>query len=362
MILLAAVLTFLSLILVVIFSQFLSIPNPGLPYDGPLPPLSIVICSRNDLGNLKENLPFLLSQIHPELQFVLVDDASTDGTFEFLTEMAKSDDRIEVIQLEESDRTLPGKRNALKKGIEAAMGNHLLLTDSDCRPLSAEWAKKMHSAILNSKAFAGLGAGIYQKEKEAVNLMARLENVFTAMLYLSAARSGRPFMGVGRNLIYCNSIKEHLWVLDNHRSPSGDDDLLINHFSKTKSIIPILDREVYVISRAPSTLQNWLNQKARHYRSGSEYRLRDQVFLGVFWTGSAAWWILLVGSFLLTPGWALLNLVLVGLIAGWALNRWGHALLSKDIAKFGLLLWPLYILNMSIAGIWMKINKNDLWK
>jgi len=47
-------------------------------------PVSIVIAAKNEYLNLKENLPFLLNQDYEDFEIVVVDDHSTDDTWDLL--------------------------------------------------------------------------------------------------------------------------------------------------------------------------------------------------------------------------------------------------------------------------------------
>jgi cellulose synthase/poly-beta-1,6-N-acetylglucosamine synthase-like glycosyltransferase len=46
------------------------------------PPVSIVICAKNEKENLRENLSAILEQDYPDFEVVVVNDASWDGTDE----------------------------------------------------------------------------------------------------------------------------------------------------------------------------------------------------------------------------------------------------------------------------------------
>ena len=47
-------------------------------------PVSVIICAHDEEANLRELVPLLLAQSHPEFEIIVVDDRSNDGTFDFL--------------------------------------------------------------------------------------------------------------------------------------------------------------------------------------------------------------------------------------------------------------------------------------
>jgi glycosyltransferase involved in cell wall biosynthesis len=89
------------------------------------PTVSIVIPVYNRFELLKETVDSILSQSYSDFELLLVDDFSTDGTRERLTEL--SDDRIDI-QLNDQNMGAGATRN---RGIELAKGDLIALTDQD---------------------------------------------------------------------------------------------------------------------------------------------------------------------------------------------------------------------------------------
>lgn len=80
--------------------------------------------------NIKEYLPrcarSLLGQTCPDLEILLVDDGSTDGSGEICDALAKEDGRIRVIHKENG-----GLSDARNAGLDAAAGQWILFVDGD---------------------------------------------------------------------------------------------------------------------------------------------------------------------------------------------------------------------------------------
>ena len=45
-----------------------------------LPPLSVILCARNEAENLRKILPAILEQDYPQFEVIVINDASTDET------------------------------------------------------------------------------------------------------------------------------------------------------------------------------------------------------------------------------------------------------------------------------------------
>ncbi|MBN2283471.1 MAG: glycosyltransferase family 2 protein [Deltaproteobacteria bacterium] len=92
--------------------------------------ISIVV----PLYNERENVPILVKEIGTVLdeeerpfELVLVDDGSSDGTFEAVREAARHDDRVRGVRLSRNH----GQTTAIKAGIEHASGRICITMDGD---------------------------------------------------------------------------------------------------------------------------------------------------------------------------------------------------------------------------------------
>ena len=105
---------------------------------------SLILCVHNDLDHLQTIWPLWRGQVFPKdwnVQWVIVNDGSTDGTQQWLSQQLAKDANPSLIVLVNHQKSRPGKKEALTKGIEAARCDRLVLTDVDCRP-GPDWAKK----------------------------------------------------------------------------------------------------------------------------------------------------------------------------------------------------------------------------
>lgn len=67
-----------------------------------MPKLSFVLPTHNRLEFVGECIQSLIEQTEPDIEIIVVDDASTDGTKEFLDEWAVKDSRVRVVHNEEN--------------------------------------------------------------------------------------------------------------------------------------------------------------------------------------------------------------------------------------------------------------------
>jgi glycosyltransferase involved in cell wall biosynthesis len=95
------------------------------------PRLSVLIPACNEAADLESAVVTLLQQDYPDLEIILVDDRSTDGTGEIIERLARENPRIRAVHVETLPRGWLGKVHALHRGVERASGDWLLFTDAD---------------------------------------------------------------------------------------------------------------------------------------------------------------------------------------------------------------------------------------
>src|SRR5690606_524915 len=93
------------------------------------PPVSIIICAKNEAENLRNFLPSILSQDYPDFEVVVINDASTDETLEVIEEFQATDPRIRIVNVQNNEAFWANKKYALTLGIKKAVNPYLLFTD-----------------------------------------------------------------------------------------------------------------------------------------------------------------------------------------------------------------------------------------
>ncbi len=291
--------------------------QPAIPEH--LPPVSVIICARNEDINLKKNLPQILAQDYPNFEVIVVDDNSEDGTTEYLFFLSQKEPRLKRTKTGGSNPMMAGKKFPLTLGLKAAANEIVVLTDADCYPASDQWLKNMVSGYSEGKEIV-LGYGAYEKQKGYLNKRIRYETVLTAINYLSFALGGTPYMGVGRNLSYKKQLFfENGGFFEHREIPSGDDDLFINKVARRRNTNIILAKNAFTYSAPKETRREWHEQKTRHMSTARYYKFRFKLLLGLqpvshilFWFTAVFlgavlfhWWYIVAGTFILR--WMLLR-------------------------------------------------------
>lgn len=102
-----------------------------IPPADPCPPVSVIIPARNEERNIEEALASVLAQDYPDLEILVIDDRSTDGTGDILERMSFHHPELKVCRVDALPPGWLGKNHALWLGASRAAGDYLLFTDAD---------------------------------------------------------------------------------------------------------------------------------------------------------------------------------------------------------------------------------------
>jgi CDP-glycerol glycerophosphotransferase len=92
------------------------------------PDVSVVLIGYNDRANLPRAVRSVLDQTLRNLELIIVDDASTDGSADLAEELTRDDARARVVRLPVNSGGCSRPRNA---GIDAARAPYVMFLDSD---------------------------------------------------------------------------------------------------------------------------------------------------------------------------------------------------------------------------------------
>ena len=169
---------------------------------------------------------------------------------------------------------------AITLGIKAAQYDHILLTDADCEPISNQWIKEMSRGFASSDTDIVLGYGPYFQEASFINRLIRFDTMVIALQYMSFAKAGFAYMGIGRNLAYKKDIFIKNRGLSSHSHiKSGDDDLFINEVATKTNVSLSYSSSSFVYSIPENTFKFWVRQKQRHLSTFELYKKTHQFLL-----------------------------------------------------------------------------------
>jgi len=101
------------------------------PQPPDFPRFSVLVPARNEEENIGDCVSTLLSQDYPDFQVIVLDDDSTDRTWEILQQLAGNDTRLKLLKGKPLPQDWLGKHWACHQLAQAADGELLLFVDAD---------------------------------------------------------------------------------------------------------------------------------------------------------------------------------------------------------------------------------------
>lgn len=259
------------------------------------PPVSVIICAKNERENIRRFLPLVLEQQYPDYEVIVVNDGSVDDTEQTIVELQKLYPHLYLTNIPEHTRIISHKKLAITIGAKAAKNEILIFTDADCRPWTPHWISDIVHTYTPDTQYV-LGYGGYYRNHTIIGHLTAYDTITSAIQFLGMAAHRHPYMGVGRNMSYRRST-----FFDNKgfagllHIASGDDDLLINHFATAANtaVCPSIDAKT--ISIPKTSFSDWYYQKLRHLSASDDYTRRSKLLIsveptvrGIFWLSAIA--------------------------------------------------------------------------
>lgn len=351
-----------------IFKYHKLINKKTINYTQDNPPVSIIVCARNEEFNLRKYLPTLLEQDYPDFEVIVVDDQSTDNTKDILDEFKQKHTNLRCTFIPIGAKMTSSKKLAVSLGVKSAKHELLLLTDADCYPSSKNWIQLMVRNF-TSKTDLILGYGAYQEEKGFINRLIVFDTLFIAIQYFNYTLTGKAYMGVGRNIAYRKSLFISSNGFSKHLNlQSGDDDLFVNAVTNKYNTRIEIDSNSHTLSEPEKNFNMWKRQKERHLSTSSYYKKSSLLLLGTELFSRAFFYLFLILAFIPLNYLIIIVaicLLLIRFLVQYIIINKSAKLLHTRKYHWGILLFdvllPLINLTLKIKASFSK-NKKYRWK
>lgn len=240
--------------------------------------VSLVIAFRNELSTLGTLLLYIDKQVLARELFevVLVNDGSDDGSERIAREYA--DKRANVIFIDNPEG-IPGKKQALASGIEAAANEVIVVTDADCI-LGSQWLQTISGYFTLHDP--DLIIGLVDIEQGATLLTRFQEMEFLSLVAsgAGAAACNIPVYCNGACLVFKKGFYKRCADPLKGITASGDDTFLLHAAKKEgKSIKLLKSVDATVTTRGLPGWREFINQRLRWVSKGRYYSDKDTLFV-----------------------------------------------------------------------------------
>jgi cellulose synthase/poly-beta-1,6-N-acetylglucosamine synthase-like glycosyltransferase len=269
------------------------------------PPVSVIICAKNEAQNLENYLTSFLEQNYPVYEVIVVNDASTDDTDEILNRFSFNHKHLYHTYIPTGSKNLSRKKLGLTLGIKAAKYDTLLFTEADCHPVGPDWISRMARHFTDKRTIV-LGFSTLKKQPSRY---ISYDYFFSNLQMMSLALKNHPYMGNGRNLAYSkNWFQQQRGFSNSNFLDAGEDDLFINEIARKDNLSVELSPES-IIQVNLDDAQTWKELKIRRLVTQQFFTKR---FAVNFWRMEKVFRILFFLSFIITVFWVISNWILLG--------------------------------------------------
>lgn len=145
------------LVVSILFRKFEYLTRGSPTYSAPdPPPVTAIIPARDEEATLADCLESVRRQSYPNLDIVVVDDRSRDGTSAIAARFAAADPRVTVLTIAELPAGWTGKTHALHVASARARGDWLWFLDADTRHTPESLSVVMEYARSHGASLASL--------------------------------------------------------------------------------------------------------------------------------------------------------------------------------------------------------------
>jgi len=323
------------------------------------PPVSIIICAKDQALSLEKNLPAILEQDYPEFQVVVVNDASQDDTEDTLIRLEQSYPHLYHTFVPEGVQNVSTRKMAMTIGIKAAKYDILLLTEANCVPKSNQWISSMARHFTEGCDIV-LAFSSYPKIKGFLKHLVSYDNMFTALQFMGFSEAGKPYMGFGRNMAYRKDLFFKNRGFASHLNlKSGEDDLFIGEIANSGNTSIDVSSESIVCAETSDVWNHWKEQKMNRIATSSYYSAGTRFRIGV----ESLSRFLFYGLFivLLVLGIIELNIALIAIAVGLIVIRYvlqlnvvNKSAKCLDEHRFCLSV-PFFDVLLPIVGFWFRV-------
>ena len=124
----------------------ISIASENIPF------VSVIVPARNEEQNITNCITSIINSNYPKEKYeiIVVNDRSTDNTLLEMTGLANKIPNMKIcdIKSETEKRNLQGKPGAIEIGIDASVGEIIMMTDADCT-VSENWILSIVNSFKN---------------------------------------------------------------------------------------------------------------------------------------------------------------------------------------------------------------------
>jgi len=258
--------------------------------------ISVLIPFKDEQTNLPQLIPSLLNQSYQNVEFIFINDHSSDISVEIIESFLKSNPSFKLIHLENFEF---GKKKAIEKGVLNSRHDFILTTDADCI-FSENWIFS-HANQLSNKNPIVAGRVEIEDGKGLWNKFQQLEMLSIQSVSFSFSNLGLPISISGANLSYQKDLFIQSKPYQTNQEILSGDDIYFLQSVKRKGIkLYFLDSNESMVITKRQKFNGFMFQRIRWMKKSSSFLDLTTVFTGLIIFLSSLQFVFLTGYQLFT--------------------------------------------------------------
>ncbi|MEO8209507.1 MAG: glycosyltransferase [bacterium] len=235
------------------------------------PKVSVIVAGRNEEKNIVRCITSLSKLNYPKelLEIILVNDNSTDKTFNLMTESIQDFNFFKVINSGKNiSNNLKGKANAINTAIEICTGDIIISTDADCE-VPVNWINET-VLYFDKKTAMVCGFTMIEFKKSLFAKVQCIDWMYLLSLASSSAGLRLILSCVGNNLAFTKNAYEQTGGYESIGFSVTEDLALMRKINSNKNYVikfPV-DKECLVETLPCKNMHELFSQKRRWFRGG----------------------------------------------------------------------------------------------
>lgn len=250
--------------------------------------ITIAVPVFNTKNYLERCVNSIINQTYRDVEILLVDDGSTDGSAEKCDELAMRDERIRVIHT--SNQGLGMARN---KAIENATGEYIIFVDSDdwidseeveiCLRYANEYSLQMVCfGMLQQDSRGNIIKRVTCKKQECFIGQNQIRQKFIPGMVNSGSRNIGLWMSLCTTMISLDFINKVEWKCESERKVISEDVYsLLELYSSLESVMVIPYCFYHYCIRESSLTQIWRSDRFERIKDNYEHMQSKATELGL---------------------------------------------------------------------------------
>lgn len=254
--------------------------------DEQLPPLTVIVTTRNQAYDLRQNLPLILNQIYPKFEVIVVDINSTDDTQKLQEQLEADNITLRHSFTPATGRDISKQRLAITLGVKAATYGWFVLTDATCCPVSHLWLRRIGECIAGHRsAEIVLGYTRYKSVNDYASRRLSFHTLWRQLLNFGLLlnrqngvsprnlkqRSG-AYYASATNLAYKKELfLSHQGFASGSNLLEGATEIMVNQNSTCHNTAICLQADAIIEQEMPRSANHWTNKRLFFYESQQHF-------------------------------------------------------------------------------------------